>query len=121
MYEIEYRNMSDYKKVFEDNWKHLLDENGNLIEDEVKKELADYSILLDLTSRIYCKLTDNNISNPFVCESVILSEVDSIYEKMYGEEKEDLFNAVLTSLVPYCNNGDLQKSIRAHLVGDKKS
>ncbi|MBJ8031402.1 hypothetical protein [Bacillus cereus group sp. N21] len=62
---------NDYKQVFEDFWKkRVTDEQGNLDEDKVKRELSDYKYLLDQVPTVYSELA--GLSKPFYSAQTII-------------------------------------------------
>lgn len=63
---------NDYQVVYEEFWKkHVTDEQGNLDEDKVKRELSDYKYVLDQVQTVYSELAD--LSKPFYSAQTIIS------------------------------------------------
>lgn len=67
--------MSDkVEEVWQEFWKDIVcDESGNINLEQLKKELYDYSIVLDEVPRVYCEITGNLLSKPFYSAEVVLS------------------------------------------------
>ncbi|PER27204.1 hypothetical protein CN485_20135 [Bacillus cereus] len=62
----------DYNQVFEEFWKkHVTDEQGNLDNDKVKRELNDYKYLLDQVPTVYSELA--GLSKPFYSAQTIIN------------------------------------------------
>ncbi|GAB6709581.1 hypothetical protein [Bacillus cereus] len=66
--------MNDYNQVFEEHWKkYVTDEQGNLDEDKVKRELSDYKYLLDQVPTVYSELA--GLSKTFYSAQTIINAV----------------------------------------------
>ena len=78
--------MKDYEQVYQDFWKGILeDENGNTDIDKVKRELYDYSVILDQVPLVYDYVTGGVCSKPNTCASVVKSLVDDYYDSICKE------------------------------------
>ena len=74
--------MKDYEKTYDDFWKGIVEnEDGSLNLDQIKRELHDFQFLLENTSKVFDGLTGGRISKPNTLASVVISEVESIYEE----------------------------------------
>lgn len=74
----------DYKKEYEEFWKDIVeDENGNFDKEQVMKELADYSMVIENCTKAYSLLSKNNISDP----RVNFYEVEKIFDESYSDDE----------------------------------
>ena len=79
--------MSDkVEKVWQEFWKDIVcDESGNINLEQIKKELYDYSIVLNEVPKVYCEITGNLLSKPFYNAETVLSIFrDKYADKLYG-------------------------------------
>ena len=54
--------------------------------EQMKKELADFSMLIGFVSEVYCALSNGKISNPLTCPDVVISVVeDTFAEEEIGD------------------------------------
>lgn len=61
---------------YEKNWKHIIEKDGVIDKEQVKKELSDYSFVLANTTEIMDGVTDGRISKPFTHSFEVLKVVD---------------------------------------------
>jgi len=83
-----------YDKELEDDynniWKDIIENvNGTINIEQVKKELYDYSKLMDRTMELYDKLTDGYISKPNTKIEHIIKIVDERISESYAEGYND--------------------------------
>ena len=79
--------MSDkVEEVWQEFWKDIVcDESGTINLEQLKKELYDYSIVLNEVPKVYCEITDNLLSKPFYnAETVLGIFRDKYADKLYG-------------------------------------
>ncbi|MED1863345.1 hypothetical protein P4V41_07735 [Fictibacillus nanhaiensis] len=70
--------MKDYEKVYDEFWKDLVEnEDGSLNLDQVKRELADFRLLIQEVPKVYEELT--GLSKPLTRAEAILSIVNDKY------------------------------------------
>ena len=63
-----------------DFWKEIVyDENGNLSEDLVAKELADYELILDEVPKVYCAVTNDRMSKPTYYAREVITMFESLH------------------------------------------
>lgn len=86
--------MSDYMKKYDDFWKELVEKNGEIDRDAVARELFDYSMLIDNTSKVFDDITGGAISKPNTLASEVLIEAQRVSqmeaEEYAAEETSDL-------------------------------
>jgi hypothetical protein len=77
--------MSDYEKEYNEFWKDIVEKDGAVNIDQVKRELCDYSKMIKQVSIVFCHVTGDRISYP----NTMAFEVCNVADDYYGE-KEDL-------------------------------
>ena len=61
---------------YDKNWKHIVEKDGVLDKEQIKKELSDYSFVLANTTAIMDGVTDGRISKPFTHSFEVLKVVE---------------------------------------------
>lgn len=103
-------NKRDYQKEWEDFWKDICtDDNGNLNLDQVKRELSDYSFILEQLPTIYCHITGDTLSKPFYDAKTIINLADEHYQNHYYEIISD-------DLLEIINDNELDDSEKLTLI-----
>ena len=75
------------EEVYQEFWVDIvgLDLNDH---EQVKKELCDFSQLMDNISKVYCHITGDQISKPLTDPDVVCSVADGHYQELYSDDKE---------------------------------
>ena len=72
--------MEEVEKVYQEFWKDIVEnEDGTLNVEQVKKELADYSMVMDNCTSAYIEMTGGEISKP----NTYFSEVLRIFQEEF--------------------------------------
>lgn len=72
--------MEEVEKVYQDFWKDIVEnEDGTLNVEQVKKELADYSMVMDNCSSAYEEMSGSLITKP----NTYFSEVLKIFQEKF--------------------------------------
>lgn len=83
--------MKDYEETYERFWKDIVENNqGELILDQVKRELHDYSILLENVPKVYDHVTGGVVSKPHTDASIVCQKCDEYHEEFYADIYKDL-------------------------------
>ena len=70
----------DYKKEYEEFWKDIVENtDGTLNKDQVMRELADYSMVMDNCASAYSTMTKQRISKQNTC----FFEVENIFNELF--------------------------------------
>lgn len=87
--------MTNYEETFEQFWKSILvDYNGDLNIDAVKRELHDYHHVLEEVPKIYVEITGGMLSKPGYTAEQVLPVVREVAHRnhlyVHADELEDL-------------------------------
>lgn len=53
------------EEIWQEEWKEICtDEQGNIDLEQIKKELSDFSMMLEEVPKVYCHITDSTLSKP---------------------------------------------------------
>lgn len=77
----------DYKQVYDEFWKDIVEKDGVLDADQVKRELSDYSFMLEEVPKVYCEVTRWKISKPNTYAFEVIDEFNESY--WYKETIQD--------------------------------
>jgi len=70
----------NYKKIYKDFWKGIIENKlGFIKKDQVMRELADYSFLMEQASTVYCEVA--NLSKTGYYAETIIGELDNRFWK----------------------------------------
>lgn len=70
----------DYEEDYDLLWLSIVEnEDGTLNKDQVKRELSDYSMVLDHCAKAYSTMTNGRISKQNTC----FFEVENIFNELY--------------------------------------
>jgi hypothetical protein len=74
---------NEVEEVFQEFWAEIVcNEDGSINIDQVKKELSDYSFMLDEVPKVYCEVTGGLLSKPnYYAESVL-----SVFREQYADK-----------------------------------
>ena len=88
--------MNDIDKVYMDFWASIVQVDGKLDKEQIKKELFDYWIVMQEVSKAYCEITGNKFSKPNTKAEHIIEAVDE-----YNEELLRLLDVANSALKSY--------------------
>jgi len=54
--------MADYEEIYDTFWKNIVEVDGVLDMDQLKKELADFHMVMTEVPSVYCHITDGQLS-----------------------------------------------------------
>ena len=76
-------------KTYEEFWKPIVEKNGVVDFEQVKKELQDYRILLENVPKVYCEVTGGKLSYAnYSAETIIQEYEDHLNEQIDFWSKE---------------------------------
>lgn len=96
----------DYNKDWNEFWKEIVcEKDGALNLEQVKKELSDYSMILEEVPKVYCAVTGDTLSKPnYKAETVIRVFEDTQNEKYrewFSDEVEISVNNIASTLLAH--------------------
>ena len=79
--------IEDVDKIFKELWVPIIFdmENGRLNLEQLKKELYDYSLLLDNVPKVYMEITAGRISKANTLAEVVIAEYNDILNEIIDE------------------------------------
>lgn len=106
----------DYEVEYESFWKKIVEnEDGTMNKEQIMRELADYSIVMDNCKKAYMKMTEQNISKPLT----YFSEVLEVFHERYVSKAE--LKDELTDIIRMCMDYDELIAFLTDSFNSKKS
>lgn len=104
----------DYEKDWEEFWSNIIcDEHGNINIQQLKKELSDFSMVLEEVPKVYCALTNNTLSKVHYFADTVISIASDVQEAAYQERFKDNVQEVVINIASVLSEDDNSKY---HLV-----
>ena len=82
--------MSDVNKVYEEFWKFIIELDGEIDFEQVKRELYDYRIVMQEVSKVYCEITEGKFSKPNTKAEYIIEVVDEYNEESMANKAHQI-------------------------------
>lgn len=83
----------DYEEVYKNFWKQIVEKDGVLDLDQVKRELFDFHTLMNSALQVYMHVTNGRISKTNTKPSAVIAVSDGIFnqrlEEAIKDERED--------------------------------
>ena len=70
-------------------WKDIIEKDGKLDIEQIKKELYDFTTLMNNISKVYCHITGNQISKPLTDPDIVCILADDYYDRICQEYIKD--------------------------------
>jgi len=84
--------LEDYELKYDSFWKEIIEKDGVVNIDQVKRELYDFAMMIKEVGEVYCHVTNGAISKPNTCSDVVIDIHDDIrtreIEEAIAEELE---------------------------------
>jgi hypothetical protein len=91
--EKESGTLTDYEEIYDDFWKAIVeDENGVLNLDQVKRELADFRMVMEEVRSVYSWITDGRMSKCTYMARDVIREAEEVAEQHIQEAIEDFLH-----------------------------
>ena len=86
--------MTDYEEVWNEFWKEIIiDKNGDINLDQIKRELYDFKELIDNVPNVYRYVTGGRLSEATYSSDVVTMFADEYYDKLIsGIIKDDIYD-----------------------------
>lgn len=78
------------ESIYESYWKSIVEKDGVLDVEQVKKELFDFWQVMQLVPPVYCHVTGGQISKLLTDPDAVMSVADDHYAKLYREAEENV-------------------------------
>lgn len=72
-------------EVYEDFWKPIIERDGVLDIEQLKKELFDFWQVMERVPKVYCHVTGDQVSKLLTDADTVCNLADEHYERMYDE------------------------------------
>ena len=82
--------MNNVNVVYEEFWKSIIEPDGEIDFEQVKKELFDYWVVIHEVSKVYCEITNGKFSKPNTKAEYIIEAVDEYCENCLSAAVDDL-------------------------------
>lgn len=73
-------------------WKHNVETQSGINLTQIKRELFDFSFLMDQASAVYMHITNGRMSKTNYDANTVIGEADDYFEERLSEETEELEN-----------------------------
>lgn len=77
----------DYESTYDRDWRSIIEPDGRLDWDTLKRELHDFSFLMQQASEVYCEVTGNRLSKTNYFASAVIS--------VYNEQLDELIDEAI--------------------------
>ena len=81
--------MNNVNAVYEEFWKSIIEPDGEIDFEQVKKELFDYWVVIHEVSKVYCEITNGKFSKPNTAAEYIIEAVEEYYENCLSAAVDD--------------------------------
>ena len=99
------------EQVYNDFWKPIIEKDGTLDVDQMKKELYDFYVMIGEVPKVYCHITGNKLSKPlYPAETVIRAAddyTDQLIEEAIKEFKEENVRRALVEVIDAIESGSV--------------
>ena len=79
------------EKTVEENyqefWKEIIEKDGIIDIEQIKKELYDFSTIIRNISIVYDHVTGGAISKPLTLPEIVIAIADEHYQELYTDER----------------------------------
>jgi hypothetical protein len=90
----------DRQATYDRFWRPLVEINGVMVPELVRRELHDYAWLLDQVPKVYAHVTGGKLSKPHYTANAVCTQADEHYEQGYGEAAAEAVLAERQVLAP---------------------
>ncbi len=106
--------IQDYEKTYNDFWKGIVEKDGIIDMERVKRELHDYRFILGEVPKVYCAITGNQLSKPNYPAEVVIAQFE---DKNW--DKEIIREDIGKSLKDYSDIDELKDYLRQYFELEK--
>jgi hypothetical protein len=89
----------DYEKDYDEFWKDILEIEGVVDMEQVKRELADFHFMLEQVPKVYCEVTGSRISKPNTYAYEVIGEFNNLYcsKDITNDDLKEIFESDQTA------------------------
>lgn len=77
-------------QVYDDFWKDIVEKDGQIDQEQLKKELYDFWVVMREVSEVYMEISNNKFSKPMTAAIYVLEEHRDRIDEAVAEAMEDL-------------------------------
>lgn len=77
------------ERCWETFWKEIIEKNGKVDLEQIKKELHDYHGIMENAAIVYDRVTGGRISKPNTHASEVIGEAESEFQRQWDEAEEE--------------------------------
>lgn len=81
--------MDEIEQNWKDNWEEILMKDGVVDLEQLKKELFDFSNLINDATKVYCHVSGGRLSYPSYSAKTVISAYEDYIESLYEFWEED--------------------------------
>lgn len=85
---------ADYEKNYDEFWKGLIEKDGHVNLDQIKRELFDFHTLMRNAGEVYCHVTGSQVSKVNTDPAVVTSIADDILNRNIQEAVAESMSVV---------------------------
>lgn len=75
--------LADYEQTYRDFWAPIVQTDGTLDPDKVKRELHDFKLVIDEVPKVYRHITGDRISKPLTEAIHVIEAADEYYANLH--------------------------------------
>lgn len=79
----------EVQQVYDEFWRRIVEPNGVLDFEQVKKELFDFRNVMQEVTKVYLHVTNNRFSKPLTSAEAVIDATEAHYKWWYSEGGED--------------------------------
>jgi hypothetical protein len=78
-----------YEQVYEDFWKPIIEKDGSVDLEQIKKELYDYYVFMEEVAKVYDYISGGQVSKPNTASSILIAFHDEAINRAISESLAD--------------------------------
>lgn len=111
------RTSNDINKVYDDFWKEIIEVDGRIDMEQLKKELSDFQFIIGEVSKVYCEITGGRMSKVTYYADTVLSEFHEAQQeewKSYLKDEKEAWEDEATITAQPQDNAELIAEIEKY-------
>jgi hypothetical protein len=114
--------MDDPDKVYEEFWKEIVENpDGSINMEQLKKELHDFSVVMNQVPKVYGHVTGNRISKVNTLAQAVIGEADDRVQEAVDEAVKEAKDDLVAKIIDYLSGyeHDPENWLIARFISDK--